>query len=162
MAVRIQIAATYKRHVEVELPGNGLKPEKAKIVAVFNDVDPTELQTDQEKITGALQTLLTLIRNLRNTKANADERDDELASAEQTIENLGSVTPRIDRVLAGVEGLEVLGRDGQPLEGDELLDFVKRYPRFARPIMEVYEKENASDEPAHLGNLLRSAGAGRG
>ena len=160
MAVRIQIAATYKREIQVELPGDGLKPEKKKIVAVFNDLDPAELATDQEKISGALTTLLKLIKSMRTGSAEAN--DAELADAESQIEAIGDVTPKIDRVLAGVEGLEVIGRDGQPLQGDELIDFVKRYPRLSRPIMLAWEKENGSAEPAHLGNLLRSVAPGRG
>lgn len=158
MAVRIQIAATYKREVEIELPGDGLTPQKAKIVAVFNDVDPAELQSDQEKIQGALQTLLKLIKVMRSGKEH--DKDADLTEAEERISGMDQVVPKIDRVLAGVEGLEVVGRDGQPLADEDLLAFVKRYPRISRPIMAAYEKELGSDEPAHLGNLLRSAGGG--
>lgn len=157
MTVRLKIADTYKREIEIELPGDGLKPEKAKITAVFRDLDPDQLETDQQKINGALETLLKLVKQMRSGKPDPDE----LAEAEEQVTAAQDITPKIDQILVGVEGLEVEGRDGELLTGKEMVDFVKKYPRIKNPILKKYAEENEEGESAALGNLLKSAASGR-
>ena len=162
MSWKLQIASTYEREVEVEIPGTGLEPQKVKITCGFSDVDPEELETEQQKIQRTLQTLLTLIQSMR---AGAKPEEDKLQAAEEQIGQAGDITPKLDRVLAYVklpDGALVEGRDGQPIEGHALVEFAKRYPRWREPIRKAWEAENESGEPAHLGNLLSSAGRTRG
>lgn len=154
---RLQIAGTYKRKVSVPFPGAGTEPEMVEIVAVFNDVDPDEQETEQEKLDRMLALFNTCIRQLRDDKPDVDQltkADEELAGL-----RADGVKPLIERVLAGVElpeGVEVIGKDGEPLEGKALLDFAKRYPRWRTRFLEKYNEENGEDGGAALGNSLRS------
>lgn len=158
MAARLKIADTYKRKVTIELPGSGLKPEKHEITVTFRDLDPDQLQTDQENIQNALQTVLKMIHQLRSGEPDQEE----LAKAQDQVVAAEGVTTKLEQILVDVEGLEVVGRDGELLQGDELLDFCKRYPRIKTAILKKYDAENETGETAQLGNLLKSGGRGRG
>lgn len=162
MSFRLQIASTYKREVTVEVPGKGLKPEKVKITAVFHDVDTDTIETDQQLIQTSLSTLMGLVQQMRGDQKPSDEK---LAQAEEEIQGIGELTPKIDRILAGIElptGAEVVGRDGTPLAGSDLTEFAKRYPRWKQAILKRWDEENESAETAQLGNLRALAGRGRG
>lgn len=152
MTVRIKIADTYRREVEMEVPGSGIKPEKAKFIAVLRDVDPFQLQSDRDQLHKAMD----MVRRMISAAASGDTA--AMAELQQEMAALNDLTPKIDRYLVGVEQLQVIGHDDQPLSGDDLVEFVKRYPRARKAVMKVIEAEEGSDEPAALGNLLKSAG----
>jgi hypothetical protein len=157
MAVRLKIADTYKRKVEIELPGTGTEPEKHTITVTYRDIDPEQLQTDEERLASLMKSLYQLMDQLKSGKqdpATIDPIVEDLKGAE-------SITPKIDAIFVGVEGLEVIGRDDKPLEGDDLVDFCKRYPRIKNAILKKYAEENEAGESAALGNLLRSVKGGR-
>lgn len=164
MSFKFQIASTYRRDVTVTIPGPDTdKPQEVQIVAIFNDVDPADIDTEKRKLAKALDVILDVIRGLRG-KAKPDEA--KLDAAEEAIEEAKSAETTIDQVLAGIEipkGSEVLDKHGAQLSDDALLDFAKRYPRWRDPIMKKWDEENGSEstDPAHLGNLLASAGLGR-
>tara|TARA_R110001606_G_scaffold212691_1_gene360446 strand:- start:8302 stop:8625 length:324 start_codon:yes stop_codon:yes gene_type:complete len=46
----------------------------------------------------------------------------------------------LDRVLMGVEGIEVTGEDGQPLAGDELLSALKNDPSATVAMASAYQR----------------------
>jgi hypothetical protein len=158
---RLKIASTYKRKVEVEVPGDGLEPMKAQIIVEFRDIDPETLQSDQEKIEAGRDALMKLMHSMRDGAPD----EDQVAKAEEDLEGLDEVKPKIDRILVAVElpeGSEVLDSDDNPVTGKALLDFAKKYPRWKKAILKKYAEENEEGETAALGNLLRSGGRGRG
>lgn len=159
MAVRLKIADTYKRKVKIELPGDGLKPQACEITVIYRDIDPAELETEKEKLSRFIRNLTGMLESLKK----GEQDPEQIAQAQKDLEEADSVKAKIDSILVGVEGLEVIGADDQPLEGTALLDFVKRYPRIKDPILKQYADENETgEETAALGNLLKSARRGRG
>lgn len=158
MAVRLKIADTYKRKVEIELPGSGTAPEKHTITVTYRDLDPNQLQSDEERIASLMESLYELMEQLKAGQQDAAKLDPVV----QKLKGAESITPKIDAIFVGVEGLEVIGHDDQPLEGDALLDFCKRYPRIKNAILKKYSEENEQGESAALGNLLKSVRRGRG
>lgn len=159
MAVRLKIADTYKRKVKIPFPGKGTEPEEAEITFIFFDVDPADLETEKEKLSRFIGNLNAMLESLKKGEQNPDQ----IEKAQQDLEEADSMKAKIDSILAGVEGLEVIGKDGEVLEGDDLLDFVKRYPRTKKAALKLYADENESgEEAAALGNLLKSARRGRG
>jgi hypothetical protein len=158
MPVRIQIADTYKRKVKIELPGSGTEPEEHTITVIYRDLDPEEIQTDEERLRTFMQTLYGLMDQLKQGKQDPEK----IEAARSDLQSAEDITPHIDKILVGVEGLEVVGRDGELLEGDALVSFCKRYPRIRQPILKAYADENRDGTSASLGNLLKSARPGPG
>jgi len=46
----------------------------------------------------------------------------------------------LDLVLVGVDGVEVPGKDGRPLQGDELLDALKADPSVSTALVNAYQE----------------------
>ncbi|MGP5324931.1 hypothetical protein [Vreelandella titanicae] len=63
--------------------------------------------------------------------------------AQDTLRDLPADTLLLDQVLVGATGIEVLGEDGKPLEGDELLHALKNDPAASTALITAYQESVA-------------------
>lgn len=173
---RIQIAQEYKRTVSMEMPGepkevNGKWTDTTvdiRWIAVFRDLDPEQLQSIQEQIQEQIKPLFGLLRKLTDVQKSLQKGSDvdsqalgeTIQESQQAMQSVGDMQPLLDQQFVRAEQLTITDHEGNELGADKVREFVLRHPRYRAALQKVWEKDNEQGG-ASLGNLLKSAGAGR-
>jgi len=166
MSLKIKIGQHWKRTITTTEHGQGVdETVEASFVAVFRDLPPDEVNDAQQQITDLLKPIVELRSNLlrlsRQVKSEKIKSDSEVADSvdieqlDESIDGIKNATPMIDRVLIGIEGVSIERADGAEMGPDEVLEYMKRSPKYRNAIMAVWEAEQPK---VNLGNYLLSGG----